>query len=164
MIAKVTNSFIIKSAKRVMSQLGGGHTESVYQCALVSLFMSQGVSTMTEVVIPYMVDGICVGTGRADILLKTHLIELKSSVPSFSGAENQLRKYMKAMYSQCSSPRSGVVILFDHPKHKVSLLFVSHTSAIKNKQSVKKLPVYSDKNNKTPKDTIKTPKRRVDRT
>ena len=67
---------------------------------------------------------------------------------------------MKAMYSQCSSPRSGVVILFDHPKHKVSLLFVSHTSAIKNKQSAKKLPVYNDKNNKTPKDTIKLPQKK----
>jgi len=137
----VTNAFIVRTAQKVMLKMGGGHSEAVYQCALVSLLMAAGIPCMTEVSIPYFLDGICVGMGRADILLKSHLIELKANQKTVQNVDNakvQLAKYLRAMHQQGATPRTGMLILFntpcEGPLHKrLSVIHVSHQFALMEK-------------------------------
>jgi len=133
----VSNALVMKLARQAMVKLGVGHTESVYQCALVSLLMTCGVPSMTEVNIPYFVDGICVGMGRADILLQSHLIELKANQknPCKVSAQAQLAKYLRAMHLQGATPRNGLLIMFNTPnqgpiKNRVSFVEISHEQAM----------------------------------
>jgi len=134
----VTNSFLMKTARQVMTRLGGGHTESVYHYAFVSMLMSAGISSMTEVNIPYFMNGVCVGMGRADVLTQTHLIELKANqrgVQSKENAEIQLSKYLRAMHLQGAAPRRGMLIMFNTPPEgplcdRVSFVHISHSKAM----------------------------------
>lgn len=134
----VTNSFLIKTARSVMMKLGSGHTEAVYHCALVSMLMSSGVASMTEVNIPYFLNGICVGMGKADILTQTHLIELKANQKtphSILQAQLQLSKYLRAMHLQGAAPRKAMLVLFNTPAegplyNRVSFVHVSHQKAM----------------------------------
>ena len=137
----LTNNKILKFAQNVMKSVGPGHSESVYQCALVSLFFTCGIPAMTEVFIPYMVNGICVGMGRADILTNTHLIELKANqkenLHNVEQAKLQLIKYLKAMHLQGASPRKGILLLFNTPSNglyekRITMINVSHEDVLQS--------------------------------
>jgi len=149
----VTNAFLMKMARQTMVKLGVGHTESVYQYALVTLLMSAGVPSMTEVNIPYFVNGICVGMGRADILLNSHLIELKANQKSTckTSAQAQLAKYLRSMSLQGATPRNGLLILFNTPNHgpiqnRVSFVELSHREAMNFvPNNTKGVPVHPKK-------------------
>lgn len=109
---KVSNTFIAHTARRVMMRMGSGHSESVYQGALLALFMSAGVPAMSEVVVPYFMNNVCVGLGRIDVLLPTHVIEIKASGAKKEwDAERQLAKYMRALGPPY---REGVSLYFDY--------------------------------------------------
>lgn len=117
---KVTsNQILMKTARKVMTHLGGGHTEAVYQNAMVLLLFSAGFPCLTEVNIPYFVNGICVGFGRADILTHSHVIELKanqkSSETNIDQSKMQICKYLKALNEQDKINRKGMLILFNTP-------------------------------------------------
>jgi len=153
----VSNAFLVKAAQQVMVKMGGGHSEAVYQCALVSLLMASGIPCMTEVSIPYFLNGICVGMGRADILLKSHLIELKANqknVQNVEAAKVQLSKYLRAMHEQGAAPRTGMLILFntpcEGPLHKrLSVIHLSHYAAFRQgiPLKVKDAPLFAKSNN-----------------
>ena len=137
----LTNNKILKFAQNVMKSVGPGHSESVYQCALVSLFFTCGIPAMTEVFIPYMVNGICVGMGRADILTNTYLIELKANqkenLHNVEQAKLQLIKYLKAMHLQGASPRKGILLLFNTPSNglyekRITMINVSHEDVLQS--------------------------------
>ena len=117
---KVTsNQLLMKTARKVMTHLGGGHTEAVYQNAMVLLLFSAGFPCLTEVNIPYLVNGICVGFGRADILTQSHVIELKanqkSSETNIDQSKMQICKYLRALNEQDKIHRKGMLILFNTP-------------------------------------------------
>ncbi len=167
----VTNSLIMKLARQTMIKLGVGHTESVYQTTLVSLFMACGIPAMTEVNIPYFVDGICVGVGRADILLPSYLIELKANQknPCRVSAQTQLAKYLRSMHLQGASPRNGLLIMFNTPsqgplKNRVSFIEIAHEDAMdfvpnrneKKNQKKKKFCVEKESLDETKKNASST--------
>lgn len=90
-----------------------------------------GSPAQTEVPIPYMRDGVCIGLGRGDILLESHLIEARSMHASESlwkGNENmyiqQITKYMQAMHQSGASPRTGAIICYDQCLNKVHVTFL----------------------------------------
>lgn len=130
----VSNTFVSQIAKKVMKEMGGWHSEATYQRAIVHALAEKGVPSQIEVPIPYMKDGICIGMGRGDILLDTHLIEIKVA-KSAHASENiwkgnlkahlqQISKYMLAMQHSGAKPRTGMVICYDQVLNKVHITFL----------------------------------------
>jgi GxxExxY protein len=130
----VTNAIITQIAKRVMKELGVCHSEATYQRSIVHALAEKGIPSQIEVPIPYMKDGICIGLGRGDILLDSHLIEVKVA-RSIHASENlwkgnqkvylqQITKYMQAMQQSGAKPRTGTVICYDQVLNKVRITFL----------------------------------------
>ena len=119
---RCSNKVLRDAANATMAHLGVGHSEASYQCLLVQLLGEQGVSARTEVHIPYMHRGVCVGLGRADILLQSHIIELKITRPQ-DGIQ-QLRRYMQAMRDTGAAPRAGMLVYFNQASGRAEVTFV----------------------------------------
>jgi GxxExxY protein len=130
----ISNALISQVAKRVMREIGACHSEATYQRAIVHALAEKGVPSQIEVPIPYMKDGICIGLGRGDILLESHLIEVKVA-KSMHASENlwkgnkkmyvqQISKYMQAMQQTGAKPRTGAVICYDQCLNKVHITFL----------------------------------------
>ena len=131
----VPNILVSKIAKKVMKDMGAFHSETVYQRAIVHALAEKGIPAQTEVPIPYMKDGICIGMGRGDILLKTHLIEVKVAKTPEKGNKKiyiqQISKYMQAMQHSGATPRTGVVICYDQTLNKVHITFLRKLASVK---------------------------------
>ena len=103
-------------ALTVARKLGAGHREAVYQRAFVVELSNRGIPSQTEVPVPFFLRGMCVGHGRADIVTKSHIIELKSrkGTPAIlRGARLQVQRYLAAMHKAGGRRRRGVLIFFD---------------------------------------------------
>lgn len=104
-------AFIDKLAREIISELGPGHTESVYHNAMKIGFQHEALKFETEVDIILKFRGSYVGTCRADLILeKRVVIELKSSLggdTALSDAMEQCRIYMK----ETKIP-AGIVVVF----------------------------------------------------
>lgn len=131
---RVSNALIQQLAKKVMREVGACHSEATYQRAIVHALAERGIPAQTEVPIPYMRDGVCIGLGRGDILLESHLIEVKVA-KSLQASENlwkgnkkmymqQITRYMQAMRQSGASPRTGTVICYDLCLNKVHVTFL----------------------------------------
>lgn len=83
--------------KLVVSKLGSGQSETVYQRALASKLSKSGLFVRTEVPCPIFFDNECVGAGRADIVLPGLVIELKVHKGIQSGAKRQARGYAHSL-------------------------------------------------------------------
>ena len=132
---RVPNSLIAQIAKKVMKEIGSFHSEATYQRAIVHALVERGIPSQTEVPIPYMKDGICIGLGRGDILLGTHLIEVKVA-KTIHASENgkfiqQISKYMQAMQNTGANARTGVVICYDQYLNKVHVTFLKKLRKMK---------------------------------
>jgi GxxExxY protein len=94
---------------RVYDRLGFGFLESVYVGALVVELERAGYRVQREAPIAVHYDGVAVGNYRADLLVDDRLIlEVKTDTnPAFSGAERQLRNYLK-----CSNIEVGLLLVF----------------------------------------------------
>jgi GxxExxY protein len=103
--------------KLVVSKLGSGQSEAVYQRALASKLSQSGLFVRTEVPCPIFFDDECVGAGRADIVLPGIVIELKLHRGIHTGAKRQAwgyahslsqieRRAFKAMVLSCD-PETG---------------------------------------------------------
>jgi GxxExxY protein len=134
----VTNVLITQIAKKVMKDMGSFHSEATYQRAIVYALVEKGIPSQTEVPIPYMKDGICIGLGRGDILLDSHLIEVKVAKNIHALCKGnmktyiqQISKYMHAMHICGANPRTGVVICYDQCLNKVHVSFLRKLRKLK---------------------------------
>ena len=62
--------------------------------------MARGIPSQTEVPVPFFLRGVCVGHGRADVLTRTHVVELKAVRPApaqLRACRQQLRRYIVAI-------------------------------------------------------------------
>ena len=62
--------------------------------------MARGIPSQTEVPVPFFLRGVCVGHGRADVLTRTHVVELKAvkATPAqLRACRQQLRRYIVAI-------------------------------------------------------------------
>jgi GxxExxY protein len=124
----VPNTLIAQIARKVMKEMGSFHSEATYQRAIVHALAERGIPSQTEVPIPYMKDGICIGLGRGDILLGTHLIEVKVTKSMHASEKSkyvqQISKYMQAMQNTGAAPRTGAVVCYDQTLNKVHVTFL----------------------------------------
>lgn len=109
---------------RVLAELGYGHREAVYQRALTVELMHRKVPSLTEVPVPFFTRGLCVGSGRIDILTKAYILELKAVTMTkamLHRCQQQTRKYIRAMRiaNQNRHTRSGIIIFIDSDRLKL---------------------------------------------
>lgn len=81
----------------IVSTLGSGQSEAVYQRALASQLSKTGLFVRTEVPCPVFFENECVGAGRADIVLPGLVIELKLSKGILPGAKRQAQNYANSL-------------------------------------------------------------------
>jgi len=85
----------IAGAHDVWAALGHGHTESVYQEALLVYMRDNRCRCSSEQSVQIMYRDIVVGTARADIVGMYSVIELKVAPTLTDEHRQQLDKYMK---------------------------------------------------------------------
>jgi GxxExxY protein len=66
-------------ATKIMSDLGAGYSESIYQVALFNKLVKLDPATTTEKSIPVVYENEVIGTCRADIVTSEHIIEIKAA-------------------------------------------------------------------------------------
>ena len=126
----VAGALIARTARAVLADLGLGHSEAVYQRAMVGRLARAGVPALTEVPVPFFCDGLCVGHGRVDILLDTHVVELKVTHAAPRAAmAHQLARYAAALRDKGGPPRGGVLICFNQARAAAQCRFYRHTTA-----------------------------------
>ena len=115
-----------------MRQAGVGHSEAVYQRAFANLLAQRGIPSQTEVPVPYFLSkgGACIGFGRIDILLSSHIIELKvTRAPPPPRMREQLAKYVKAM----DGAREGALVCFNQARARAEVSFVARPARSQKK-------------------------------
>lgn len=91
----MTSNIVKTAAAEVMSELGPGLSEVIYQRALCEELRKHG-SVSSEVVIPIVYNTITVGFIRADIIFDENLVlELKAKSTLTSGDRVQAATYTK---------------------------------------------------------------------
>lgn len=110
----VTASELCEIAREVVKRVGRGHTEAVYQRALVVYLNKHRIWHRTEVPCPFMFMGEIVGSGRADLVVGDLVVELKASRQALRETSPQLLRYMESLNRVEGRPFGGVVINF-HP-------------------------------------------------
>ena len=111
------------AARRAMANLGVGHSEAVYQRAMVAILSKRGITCQTEVPVPYMSGGVCVGFGRADVILPTHVVELKVASHAAAKMRTQLAKYVLSLR------KDGVLVCFDPLSARVRMSVLTKAAA-----------------------------------
>lgn len=88
---------MIHLIEQVNTELGSGHTESVYHRALEVLMRLNGIQYESERIVPIEFHGHCIGNVRPDIVTEDTIIELKSKKSLSAEDTLQLRTYMKLL-------------------------------------------------------------------
>ncbi len=109
-------------AQAVMKELGPGHRESVYAKALSVSLWRAGVAHRTEVDIPVLFCGECVGHGRADLIVGSCVVEIKALRHAPREALAQLAKYVDNLRAVERRVFHGVVVNFGQKTGEVTVL------------------------------------------
>ena len=114
---------IVKNiSKEIMSILGGGYKEHIYQKAICTELMLRNIVHNTEVIIPIVYKQHSLGFGRADIIIDNQMIlELKA----VSSSPGDLEKQQLINYMNMSGIRTGYVINFNRVKQEPEFIYVS---------------------------------------
>lgn len=84
-------------AKDIYTELGPGHSESVYHRAFEVLLREKGIQYETERILPIVFRDLTIGNFRCDIIVNNTIIELKS-IPKLRPQEHQqIKNYMKIL-------------------------------------------------------------------
>lgn len=108
-------------ADAVMTELGCGHSEAVYQAALLAGLAARGVPYRSEVCCPFMFAGRCVGSGRADVVLDGFVVEIKVCTAALPEAREQLARYARALGALERSAFGAVLLVMDRAAGSVQL-------------------------------------------
>ena len=107
------NTRILQVAEKIMADLGPGYTESIYQNAIHRKLARIDGSCIMEKAIPVVYDGDTLGVCRADIVMDSHVIEVKAARKMPSGVDKQVCKYVRHLFELDGKSRTGVVINFN---------------------------------------------------
>jgi GxxExxY protein len=107
------NTHILQVAEKIMADLGPGYTESIYQNAIHRKLARIDGTCIMEKAIPVVYDGDTLGVCRADIVLDSHVIEVKAARKMPSGVDKQVCKYVRHLFDLDGKSRTGVVINFN---------------------------------------------------
>lgn len=113
---------VLHHANRVMTDLGTGHREAIYARALYVALNNARIAHRSEVDIPIMYMGQCVGHGRADLIIDNVIVEIKAMHRPPKEAMGQLNKYVTNL-SQVEKRRfQGILLNFGQGDGTVSVL------------------------------------------
>ena len=113
---------VLSISRHVMRELGVGHSERVYHNAMLAHLDRVNVTCRSEVVCPVMYMGRCVGTGQADLVLGSTVIELKANSLNPTHALPQLRRYVRSLSELEKTRFTGTVINFNQNTGRVEHL------------------------------------------
>lgn len=101
----------LAGARDILATIGRGHSEAVYQEAMLVYLRDNGVRCSSEQIVPIMYRGLSVGCIRADVVTEHIVIELKT-VPMLKEEHRlQTKKYMKFLPRQ-----TGILINFSQAR------------------------------------------------
>jgi GxxExxY protein len=109
-------------ATKIMTDLGSGYSESIYQVALFNKLVKLDPSAVTEKSIPVVYDNELIGTCRADIVTSEHVIEIKAGRTMPLNVAFQIGKYQKNILQLDSVSRTGVVVNFNQETQEIDFL------------------------------------------
>ena len=107
------HTHILQVAEKIMADLGPGYTESIYQNAIHRKLARIDGSCIMEKAIPVVYEGDTLGVCRADIVMDSHVIEVKAARKMPIGVDKQVCKYVRHLYELDGKSRTGVVINFN---------------------------------------------------
>ena len=114
---------IIQIADKIMEDLGAGYSESIYQNALHRKLVKLDETCTMEKIIPVVYDGDILGICRADLVMLTHVIEVKAVRKMPSGAGKQVCKYVKHLSEmEEGKVRVGLVINFNQESERIETI------------------------------------------
>jgi GxxExxY protein len=85
------------AARRVLRELGPGHSEAAYHAALLCDLVAHGVPCRSEVCCPFMYGTQCIGHGRADVVVANVAVELKLGDTPSATNRAQLLRYVQSL-------------------------------------------------------------------
>lgn len=111
---------IIKEhARKVMNELGKGHSESVYHRAMITSLNKGKVAHRAEVVSPILFMGEVVGFGRCDLVVKDIVVEIKANSMRAKSAIAQIKKYTTHLAKAEKTKYYGIVVNFNQSSGEV---------------------------------------------
>ncbi len=100
---------VVDAALEVHRLLGPGFTEGIYENALAEELTRRSIPFERQVALPVRYKDVCVGVGRADLVVGRALVVELKAVEQFAAVHvAQLISYLKA-----SNYRLGLLINFD---------------------------------------------------
>ena len=100
-------------ATGVMHALGKGHSERVYHRAMITSLNRALIPHRSEVIAPITFLGEVVGFGRCDLIVGSHVVELKANMRCPRNTSPQLQKYLESLTATQRARFHGVVINFN---------------------------------------------------
>ena len=104
---------ILQIASKIMQDLGAGYSESIYQNALHRKIARIDCTCIMEKIIPVVYDGDNLGVCRADLVMDSHVIEIKAARKMPTGVEKQVGKYARHLLELDGKARVVLVINFN---------------------------------------------------
>jgi len=134
----MTLELLLLHANKIMRELGIGHREAIYAKALNVSLNKCNIPHRSEVDIPIMYMGQCIGHGRADLIVDDYIVETKAVTKTPKEAMGQLQKYVTNLTEVEKVKYNGVIINFCQASGLVSVYVYNHT--IKTRLSAIKPP------------------------
>jgi GxxExxY protein len=113
---------ILTQANKIMHDLGVGHKEAIYAKAFNVALNKYNIPHRSEVDIPIMYEGQCIGHGRADLIVDDLIIEMKAVCKPPKEVMGQLQKYVVNLSNVEKRKYKGVIINFAQNTGLVSIL------------------------------------------
>lgn len=117
-------------AQTVCEFMGKGHSESVYQNAMIAEFCNRGMPCRSEVCCPFMYRNACVGYGKADIIVGNVIIELKNLSRPMAEIRTQLQRYTEALSELEKNTFYGAVVVLDKASGSVKMQAIDRSGTI----------------------------------
>lgn len=130
----MTLEIILQHANKIMRDLGVGHKEGIYARAFNVALNKHNIPHRSEVDIPIMYEGECIGHGRADLIVNDLIIEMKAVSKPPTEAMGQLQKYVTNLSTVERKKYKGVIINFSQSTGLVSMFLYNEgkTNGIKS--------------------------------
>ena len=104
---------IKEHARKVMSALGKGHSESVYHRAMITSMNKSRIAHRSEVVSPILFMGEVVGFGRCDLVVDDIVVEIKANSMHTKSALAQIKKYTTHLAKVEKAKYFGIIVNFN---------------------------------------------------
>jgi GxxExxY protein len=134
----MSTAVIVQIADKIMSDLGAGYSESIYQNAIFRKLILLDETSCMEKIIPVVYEGDMLGSCRADIVTMSHVVEVKAVRKMPSGAGKQVCKYLKHLEEADGLLRTGLVVNFNQDTEKLESMEFRNESSTESMPEAKR--------------------------